>query len=139
MIGAITTLWRGGDRQLDFHVAPVWVEGGDENDVLVARGHVSFSEPRVVQGISSFLGVMPGDVVEMAVDVISDSGMVLYTRSIHKETAGIYDAWSSDTPVWGAYVGVEVCITCRVNAVNRDGEPRAFFEGLVRLTFGEDL
>lgn len=124
-------------RQIDFH-QPVVVVLPGEAQVLVSKARWGCSEPLWISSISSFLGVQPGDEVEMAVDVVdTDTQDVLYSRSIHKETRGIYDAWDRPLPVEVKSKGLEVVITCRVNGPNRDGLDQALFEGLVRVTFGE--
>lgn len=131
----IETFWRGQgeDRQLDFHLLPVWVEAGEEN-VLVESAEVHSSSPHDVWHISSFLGVMPSDIVEAAVDVVDmNTNFVLYTRSLHKECAGIYDAWDRQECYAPPSLAIKVTFTLRVNGLNRDGELRSFFEGLVRL------
>lgn len=122
-------------KQYDFHLEPTWVEGGDESYVLVATGNLGVSTPQdvYIYRVSSFLGVMPGDIVEMAVDVVTNDGLVAYTRSIHKETSGIYDAWDQKGSMIALGTGLKVTITCRVNDRNRDGNLKAFFEGLVRI------
>ena len=130
-------IWRGGPlatQQVDLHVQPVVVQGGDEEQVLVATGRAVWSSPRRVGLVGSFLGVQPGDEVEMAVDVVADDQRVLYARSIHKECRGIYDAWHYQ-PTFLEWVpeGVTVTVTCRVNGPNREGEMSALFEGLVRI------
>lgn len=136
----VEPLWRGdpaGAQQLDLHVQPTVVYGGSEDDVLVATGRASWSSPRRVARVDSFLGVQPGDEVEMAVDVTADSQVVLYTRSLHKECRGIYDAWDGYEMRWLLDGGVTVTVTCRVNGPNREGAMHALFEGLVRVTFEE--
>lgn len=136
----LTTHYRGPqeDQQVDFHLRPTWVEGGDESLVLVASGEHVASEPFSVFEVSSFLGFMPGDEVEAAVDVVSADERVLYTRSLHKETRGIYDAWHKEQNIWVGVDRFKVTVTCRVNGPNRDGELKAFFEALVRIRLGED-
>jgi hypothetical protein len=122
-----------GPRQEEFHVTPIVVRGGDESYVLVEKGRVVYSTPQTIIEISSFLGVMPGDIVEMAIDVVDlDNGLVLYTRSIHKEDYGIYDAWHSKVVDYDTS-GLEIVVTCRVNDVNRENKMEALFEGLVRI------
>lgn len=124
---------KGAIKQIDFHVPPVVVKGGDEALVLVSKARHVSSSPFTVCEISSFLGVMPGDIVEIAVDVVSlDDGLVLYTRSIHKEDYGIYDAWHNKVMEYSV-TGIEVVMTCRVNDVNREDRMEALFEGLVRV------
>jgi hypothetical protein len=133
-------LWRGnpeGIQQLDLHLAPTVVYGGDESDVLVATGKVAWSSPRWVLQAGSFLGVQPGDEVEMAVDVVSADQLALYNRSIHKEARGIYDAWHyAGVDLGEIRDGLTVTVTCRVNGVNREGAMHALFEGLVRVWLG---
>lgn len=51
----------------------------------------SFSEPKHITRIWSFIGVDQGDIGEFAID-LSSHGRI-YLRSLHKETIGIYDAW----------------------------------------------
>lgn len=128
----IDTNWRG-NNQCDIHVGPAWVEAGEEN-VLVSSADLVFSEPRCVWKVGSFLGVMPGDVVEMAVDVLNlDTQEVVYARSLHKECNGIYDAWDMQES-WSTDASrLRVTFTCRVNDKNRDGEMKSFFEGLAKL------
>jgi hypothetical protein len=71
--------------------------------------------------------------VEAAVDVVGADGLVLYTRSMHKETMGIYDAWDHQD-IGMLVTGLTVTLTCRVTGLNRTGLLKAYFEGLVRLT-----
>lgn len=134
-------LWRGnpdGLQQLDFHLVPTVVYGGDEADVLVAKGVCTWSHGRWVVQVGSFLGVQPGDEVEMAVDVVAADGLVLYARSVHKECRGIYDAWHyASVNVGEVTGGFEVVVTCRVNGNNREGALHALFEGLVRVWVGK--
>lgn len=46
--------------------------------------------------VRTFFGVDRGNVVEAAIDVVVN-GYGLVSRSEHKETEGIYDAWKSET------------------------------------------
>jgi hypothetical protein len=136
-VTVLEPLWRGGadtTQQVDLHLLPIVVHGGDEAGVLVATGRATWSAPRRVALVASFLGVQPGDEVEMAVDVVADDQRVLYARSIHKECRGIYDAWHYQ-PTFSAEVegGVTATVTCRVNGPNREGAMSALFEGLVRI------
>lgn len=120
-------------RQWDYHLQPCWVDGGDESFVLVASSTLGNSDPIYINSVKSFLGVMPGDIVEAAVDVVdAETGVVLYTRSMHKECAGIYDAWHKEL-VGMEVLRLKITVTCRVNDRNRDGNLKAYFEALVRI------
>jgi len=133
----IETFWRGEQekRQVDIHLLPVWVSAGEEN-VLVESAEVHHSAPQNITEISSFLGVMPSDVVEAAVDVVDlNTNYVFYTRSLHKECAGIYDAWDKQEFLFSppATSAFKITFTLRVNGPNRENELKSFFEGLVRV------
>ena len=135
MIAPVETTWRAEGQQVDVHLLPVTVCSSEEN-VLVQTAKVITSVPRTVLRVSTFLGVMPGDIVEMAVDVESKGGAYIYARSIHKETSGIYDAWDSKSAdILFGDTEWFVTFTLRVNGPNSDGLDSAFFEGLCRLTF----
>jgi|WetSurSiteA1Bulk_404760.scaffolds.fasta_scaffold11583_7 hypothetical protein len=132
----IETLWRGG-TQCDIHLPPTLVQDGEDR-VLVESANVAFSEPRDLWKVASFLGVMPGDIVEMAVDVVAeDTQEVVYARSVHKECLGIYDAWDVQYPLSPRLetAKLKVTFTVRVNGLNRSREGKSLFEGLVRLIF----
>lgn len=123
-----------GILQVEFHVLPIVVQAGSEDYVLVSDGNFVASTPYTPTLVSSFLGVQPGDQVELAVDILTGENMMLYNRSLHKEGWGIYDAWDHVKPLELSSSKFHVTITCRVNGDNRDKLPQALFEGLVRLT-----
>lgn len=133
----VHTRWRGEDKdafqQLDVWVEPTDVLAGEEN-VLVATGTWVMSQPAVLVKASSFLGVVVGDKVEMAVDVVCGQ-LCVYERSIHKETIGIYDAWDHQDTLPLPVTGGAIVLTCRVVGENEAGKGQARFHGLVRLTF----
>lgn len=129
-------------QQVNIEVAPELVKGGDEALVLRREFEVELpGDKPALARVGSFLGVDTGDIVECHAEVSDPAtGCRIYARSLHKETAVIYDAWDwsmVDPPVRTRKV--RVSLLCRVTGRNwtvftkRWNPLTAYFHGLVVL------
>jgi hypothetical protein len=114
------------------------VKGGDEAFVFHETYPLDCSGFSHVTEVATFIGVDRGDIVEAAVDLVSEGGFALYQRSFHKELPGDYDAWEK-SPV--SYHldgtlrdGLVLTLTCRVTGRDPDGKLSATIQFECRLT-----
>jgi hypothetical protein len=110
-------------RQIVVSVEPQLVKGGDESYVL--RRSFDLEVPGQIWAIGSFLGLDTGDIVEAHAEVVQlATGRRLYARSLHKEAAGIYDAWdwrrmwAGPDDLRDPVQAVRVSMLCRVTGRN---------------------
>jgi hypothetical protein len=115
---------------------PVRVRGGSELYLYRSRYVVSLPKGTHVSGVSSFIGVDRGDVVEVGVDLYSTGSYTIYQRGLHKESGLLdFDGWSSADADYTLGDPIVISLMCRVtgpNAVTGRLEANVLYE--VRLS-----
>jgi len=126
---------RDDEKEFVVERDPETVKGGSEEFVLKETFTHKFTEPMDLSRLHVFHGLDRGDIVEMDTEIHAD-GQTMYTRSMHKETPGNYDAW--DTAEFDGWLiqDIEITVICRVNGKNETLDQQAINEhrGGNRLT-----
>jgi len=122
----------GGLRTLTIRYTPMPVQvfGGDESRTLKVTKAFDLPERYRVLQVCSFIGLVPGDIVEA--DVRLSAGGEFYSRSEHHAIQNAYDA-EKCLNVFAVTDRIRASIFCRVTGLNSEGRLSALVHFGIRL------